>query len=331
MKTSFREIDNKNIFLLPILIILFVFFVYIFVWFKVKSFVINYLDNFYSANVELKYGSVRVSGFPFILNISIKDLKVTVLTGGINSDIIIENILVKNLIFTKKANLSFDGKVYLYSKNSGKYISIDNDNIDIYFNKNGKLENIDGFIYSIMFASNNENVAAVNNATIKMVTSNDHDYVNRTFRFNTDQIKYGDDNESNFEIILSNIIEKNNGNVVAVKNVLDTFSFNDITNNYNISISGDSNANLLLKTSPLNLLFTINNYNSLIKALNDENSQFLLNKEKISQVIQVLQFIPKNDKDTVNVKNYDFSIDLITKKTYINGQDVVNVVKEFLF
>lgn len=330
MRASFKEINSKNVFIIPIVIILFVLASYITIWFKIKNTIVNYIDSFYSPRFSFTYDSISVSGFPFIIKTKIKNFNIGIKTSIGSSSIIFENLIVKNVIFTKKANISVDGKIYLYGKDSNKYVLVNNDNIDVFFDKKWSLESLDGFINNLVFVNVDRKID-LNNTTIKLITTQDYDYKNRTIRLNIDQIKYDNKGEANFEFIYSNILEKNNNQLVSIKNIVDVFSFNDITNNYNISAKLDNNISILTKQSPLNIELSINNYNSLIRSINNPNSVFLFKKDDISNFVQFMTIIPKNNKDTVNNKYYNLSMDLITKKTYINNMDAVNLIQKILF
>ena len=208
MRARIREdIDTKKIFILPLIILLLIIVIYLIAWFKVKNYVINKINDFYHSSVSLSYSSIKSSGFPFIIKTQIKDFTINIKSNIGDTSIIFENFVIKNLIFTKKANISFAGKIYLDGKDSNAFIVVNNDNIDISLDKQGSIDSLDGFIYNLSLVEDDYKVD-VNNITLKLITSHDYNYINRTFRFNTDQIKY-DSNESNFEFIFSNIIEKN--------------------------------------------------------------------------------------------------------------------------
>ena len=332
MRARIREdIDTKKIFILPLIILLLIIVIYLIAWFKVKNYVINKINDFYHSSVSLSYSSIKSSGFPFIIKTQIKDFTINIKSNIGDTSIIFENFVIKNLIFTKKANISFAGKIYLDGKDSNAFIVVNNDNIDISLDKQGSIDSLDGFIYNLSLVEDDYKVD-VNNITLKLITSHDYNYINRTFRFNTDQIKY-DSNESNFEFIFSNIVEKNSDNkIIALKNIVDVFSYNDISNNFNISLKADNNADLRTTKSPLNIKLTINNYNSLINSINNKDSVFLFNdKDKLSKLVQMLSIIPSNNEDTVNIKHYDFSMDLISKETYINGLSFQELLQKLLF
>ena len=332
MRARIREdIDTKKIFILPLIILLLIIVIYLIAWFKVKNYVINKINDFYHSSVSLSYSSIKSSGFPFIIKTQIKDFTINIKSNIGDTSIIFENFVIKNLIFTKKANISFAGKIYLDGKDSNAFIVVNNDNIDISLDKQGSIDSLDGFIYNLSLVEDDYKVD-VNNITLKLITSHDYNYINRTFRFNTDQIKY-DSNESNFEFIFSNIVEKNSDNkIIALKNIVDVFSYNDISNNFNISLKADNNADLRTTKSPLNIKLTINNYNSLINSINNKDSVFLFNdKDKLSKLVQMLSIIPSNNEDTVNIKYYDFSMDLISKETYINGLSFQELLQKLLF
>lgn len=330
MRTNFKEINSRNVFIIPIIIALFIFISYIVVWFKIKNTIVDYIDSFYSPRFSFTYDSISVSGFPFIIKTKIKDFNIGIKTSIGSSSVVFENLVIKNVIFTKKANISVDGKIYLYGKDSNKYVLVNNDNIDVSFDKKWNLETMDGFINNLVFVNINRKID-LNNTTIKLITTHDYNYKNRTIRFNVDQIKYDNKGEANFEFIYSNILEKKDDKLVSIKNIIDVFSFNDITNNYNVSAKLDNNISILAKQSPLNIELSINNYNSLIRSINNPNSVFLFNKDDISNLIQFMTIIPKNNKDTVNNKYYNISMDLITKKTYINNMDAVDLIQKILF
>ena len=332
MRAPKRIIKNKKIIWSLVFFIVMILAVYITVWFKVKSLIEDKL-NAYSAHYSIKYDSLRISGFPFIINATIKNLEVKFLSKSYtNFSFVFEKLIIKNLIFTKNINISVEEKVYYGDKENNIYLTFDNESFDLVLGKNNEISFIDSFIQKITFHGM-EADTDLNNVTLKLITSNDYNYSNQTFRFNIDQIIYDDSLESNFEIIFSNVKEmsENNQIVKAYKNTIDSFVFNDITNNYSVTLDGETSASIYNNSFLFNLEMVINNYNSLIKSLNDESSNFIFGKEQVLPFVQFLLLIPKNTKDTINQKHYSINGDLVKKTFTINNMDSMDLLQKILF
>lgn len=332
MRAPKRIIKNNKILWSLVFLVITVLTIYITIWFKVKSFIENKL-NAYSAHYSIKYDSLRVSGFPFIINASIKNLEVKSLSKNYsNLSFTFENLIVKNLIFTKNINISTKGKIYYGNKENDIYLTSNNESIDLTLGKNNEISFIDSFIQKITFHSI-EKDTEFNNVTLKLIASNDYNYSNKTFRINVDQIISDDTLEANFEVIFSNIKEMSDDNQVvrAYKNTIDTFVFNDITNNYSITLDGETSANIYNNSFFFNVEMAINNYNSLIKSLNDKSSRFIIDKHQVSSFVQFLLVIPKNAKDTVNKKYYSINGDLVKKTFTINNMNSMDLLQKILF
>lgn len=332
MRAPKRIIKNKKILWSLVFLIVVILATYITIWFKTKTYIEDKL-NAYSAHYSIKYDSLRVSGFPFIINAKIKNLEVKSLAKSYsNFSFTFENLIIKNLIFTKNVNISTKGKIYYGDRENDIYLTSNNESIDLAFGKNNEISFIDSFIQKITFHGY-EKDTEFNNVTLKLVTSNDYNYSNRTFRINIDQIISGDTLESNFEIILSNIREMSDDNqtVRAYKNTIDTFVFNDITNNYSISLGGEASASMYNNSFFFNVEMIIDNYNSLISSLNDKSSKFIIDKHQVSSFVQFLSLIPKNTKDTVNKKHYSINGDFVRKSFTINGMKSLDLLQKMLF
>lgn len=320
---------NKKIYVYLPLIILFLLIIlfYTIIWFKIKSAIVSSLNS-YNTRYEIKYDSVRVSGFPFIMKAHIKNLQIKLFTKSQGDGVFtIENLTLKNLIFTKNLSLVVNGKVFYGKKDDDVYFELNNESFDIVIGSDGSLKSIDAFIPKLLFHGTDS--ADINNLTFKMVTVTDYNYINRTFRFNVDQILYeNNSSESNFEVIFSNIREMKDDRLISTKNVLDTFTFNDITNNFGIAISGQNTSSTYINTSPLNLDLEINNYNSLIAALNNEDSILIFDRNKTLNAIRFLSMLPEDNRSTSSKKYYKINLDLVKKTIEINGLNAKNILQK---
>ena len=342
MKAFKLDIQNKNTKLtiqITIAIFCVLFIMYIFVWNNVKKQLVKVL-NTNNAYCELQYNKIKVSGFPFILKSTVKNLEVKLLYKNKYTSIIFDKVIIRNLIFTKNVNILIKGNVHISNNindTHGTFFVGEHD-VDFSLDEVNKIGRIDTFIKNLsmeQYSSNDKLISknVFDNLTVKFITIKDGDYENRTFRVNIDNIKTSTndaDLESNFEVIFSNIKEIKDGQLVKIRNVIDTFNFNDITNNFAININGNYEADAYVKMAMVDINGNISNYNYLISAINN-NSTFLIDKNKVSTVVQVLELIPQNEKDTETEKYYNIRSNTNSKKLYINNIEINEIVKQLLF
>ena len=332
--------DNTKTILTSILVAIFVLFIiYVFVWNNVKKQLIKFL-NTNSVYCELKYNKLKVGGFPFILKSTVKDLEVKILYKNKHTSIVFDEVVIRNLIFTKNVNILFKGNAHINNNinNTRGTFFIGKHDVDFSLDEINKIGRIDTFIKNLtmeQYSSNDKLISknVFDNLTVKFITIKDGDYENRTFRVNIDNIKTSTndaDLESNFEVIFSNIKEIKDGQLVKIRNVIDTFNFNDITNNFAININGNYEADAYVKMAMVDINGNISNYNYLISAINN-NSSFLIDKNKVSTAVQVLELIPQNDKNTETDRYYNIRTNTSSKKVYVNDVEINEIVKQLLF
>lgn len=341
---AFRNEEKSNIFskyyksILICFFIVLVFIFYAIVWMEIKNRIIKIL-NINNAKYELKYDNIKVSGFPVVLNGKIDNLEVKILKNNSSVKILFDRILIRNFIFTKNVNINFLGNIKIINTEGkinntltlGKHI------IEFSLDKNNKIDSFDSFVEKIA----NENyldgklttTSELNNVTLKFVTVNDFEYKDKTMRINIDSIISKNDNntiESNFELIFSNVSEYKGEDIVSVRNKIDTFVFNDITNNYSISIDGGYSVSSYTRSSKIDLSGKITNYNYLISAVNKEKV-LLFDKDLVSNFVQVLELIPRSEKDTRTDRYFTINTDTKAKSFYINNIDINKLITKLMF
>lgn len=344
MRAFKRDVENSSAKLLYVaIIVIFVVIcsVYVLVWNEVKKQVINVL-NTDNAHYEFGYDKISVSGFPIILKTKVKNLEVKFLYKNRNVSFIFDELSIRNFIFTKNVNILFNGNIII--KNS-----IDGDEIynkiiigehDIRFSLDGNnlINSIDAFFKNMEIQNIVKEQSVLSNklvnASLKLITIIDQEYQNRTFRLNIDSINtdVGSDKklESNFEVIFSNIKEYEYDKLVKIRNVIDTFVFNDISNNYSINISGDHISDSYVKSAKINLDASILNYDYLVSAIN-KDADFLVSKDTVYKLIQILELVPKNSKDTQSEKYYSIKSDTKSRRFFINDVDVNDIIRKLIF
>lgn len=330
-----------NLLLLLISVILFIVILsYMFIWKEVKQHIVKIL-NTNNVYYEVSYDKIDVAGFPFIIKTTVNNLRVKVINKSYTLSINFDKLKIRNLIFTKNINLLVDGVITIKNNQNENYskISIGNHTIDFDLDSEFKANNIDAFISNLIIKNYKDNINNLtnnlNNTTLKLITTNDIDYENKTIRINIDDIKtiFKDkDNilESNFEIIFSNIREYNNNNIVSMKNLVDTFVFNDISNNYSLNLEGNYNVNSYTRSGILDANVSIMNYNYLISAINND-SDFLFDKNLLLNGVQILELIPKNNKDTKTERHYNIKSDTNNKKFFINNVEINRLIQQLIF
>lgn len=342
MKAFKLDTQNENtkvVLYMVVAVVCILFLSYVFVWNNVKKQLVRVL-NTNNAYCELQYSKIKVRGFPFILKGIVKSLEVKLLYKDKYTSLIFDEVVIRNLIFTKNINVLFKGNIHIKNNMNDTYgiFFIDKHDVDFSLDEINKIGRIDTFIKSLtmeQYSASDKLVSknTFNNLTIKLITIKDGDYENRTFRVNVDNMKTSTtdaDLESNFEVIFSNIKEIKDGELVKIRNVIDTVNFNDITNNYAINIKGNYEADAYVKMALANIDGNILNYNHLVSAINNKSS-FLIDRNKMSAFVQILELIPQNERDTETERYYNIRTNTNSKKIYINDIEINEIVKQLLF
>lgn len=329
------NINNKSkqfLFIILAVIIL-IFSIYFYVWSRTRKIIINTLniDNNY---IKFKYDNIKIGGFPFFIKSYIKNLDITLMNRRTKVNFKIDNVLIKNLILTKNVNIDVSGDItFLYNDQTTNIDLIDK-NINLTLTNKYKINNVDMFAKKIILNEQDTNtINELENFTFKTIQVNTENYNNTTTRINIDRIltTISEEDvklENNFELIISNIKEiDSNNNIVYLNNNIDTFVFNDITNNYAISLKGDYNINLLEKNILANLDLELKNYNSLVFAINNKKNYFIFNKNNLKRFLQILALAPKNEKNTKSNKFYRIEGNLRNKTFIINNTDINKLIE----
>ena len=342
MRAITKEAKNNNsklIYTLLGIVLFIILAAYVMVWHEVKKTIINILgtDN---ARFELKYDKIKVGGFPFVMKCKINNLNVKVPYKSGDFTVNFNEVMIRNLIYTKNVKLKINKEI-LFKKNteedySGKIVLSDHD-ISFTLNDSYKINNMDSFIKSLTHKNMNDiDVNTFNNLTLKLVYVNDNDYENRTLRLNVDEIKSISNNgkgkplEANFEFIFSSIYELDGGNPTVIRNVVDTFNFNDVTNNYSINLDGEYKVTYYSRSAEMNFNASVINYNYLVSAVN-KDADFIFGKDSMLKLVQILELAPANEKDTRNNKFYSLKGSSLSKKFFINDVDINELVQKLVF
>lgn len=339
IKKNLKETSKYGLILL-VIIVIFIFLLSKFFSTKIKKNILDAIDGFSNNYIELNYDDVKVSVNPAIIKIKIVKPKILVDVNGKKMEFNMEEILVKNTTFTKNFNVFLPNKIELIAIGGDKNeIILEGNAMEFKLNKDYSLNNFDSFAQKLAIENveNSDVVVSLENLAIRIINITSEDYKNKTFRINIDKIikknlRKNIEAESNFELVVSNMKEVDaEKDIVAITNLIDTFTFNDITNNYAFRINGNYNADKSTKNLGVDIELEVANYNSLISALNNKEDDYFLNKSQINEFIQILELIPDNKKNTESNKYYKIVGDLINKSLFLNDEDVNVLIRKLLY
>lgn len=343
MRLEKKEIEetNSNLVLLVIaIILLLISALYFFAVGKIKKKVVNAIENVNNNYIEISYKKLKISPFPIFIKIRFYDLDVKIESKENKINLTLPEITFKNLMFTRDVNVILPKNGKLIDPRDKKMdVAFDQHYINFSLDKELKISGIDAFVKKITlkYTENAKTISDLMNITFKTIKLASDEYINTTTRFDIDKIgvKLGDseiENESNFEIVISNLKELDSTKkVISMTNLIDTFTYNDITNNYALGLKGNFNADNLTKNLTADVELEISNYNSLVRTINNKNSYLLFDKAKISNFIQMLELAPENDKNTNSNKYYKVVVNMKTKLLLINNANINDLIKNMFY
>lgn len=311
---------------------------YICIWFIIKNKVISILSN-KSSQYDIEYDKLSVKLFPFSMESKISGLRFTILNKKVKFTISFDQLVARNLLFSKNITLSINKINYIREGYDGSIELID-DNMRFTIGKNNTLRNINLEAKEINILEkdikdNNIVETIIGGFLFKTINIDSKSYASVTLKVNMDSIISKKDDkqlESNFEFIFSNMHDiDSHGKVVSVETEIDNISYNDITNNFGFVVNGNYKISQEKGLGKIYLNGKIINYNSLISAINKSDGFFVVKKELVSSFVQALKLIPANEKDTIYDKNYTLSADMTSKKMTINNIDLNEFLQSFLF
>lgn len=338
---NIKESDFKPILFMTLCIVAFLAVIYVVAANRIKKAIIGSIDNIGNNYVEFSYEDIKISVYPFFIKTKLSNVKVNAgIKGRESIRFIIDEIATRSIIFSKDIDVKLPEKIKIILNGSVENeIAIGENYISASLDKKYSLKDVDVFVSSMkMTNEENENVVlSLENTTFKLIKLFEEDYTNTTTRFNVDKIsaKIIDknfENESNMEIIISSVKEYDSTrDVVSVSNVVDTFNYSDITNNYAFNIHGSYSAGKLDRNISVDLELEIANYNYLVSALNSKEDFYFINKPKLSNFVQLLELVPANEKNTKNNRYYKIIGDSSNKKFLLNNEDFNNIVKRVFY
>ena len=174
---------------------------------------------------------------------------------------------------------------------------------------------------------------------IQVSVLSDDNILNVAYKVNCDKILLAtrDKNknvlENNFEASLSVLTEldEENKKPVGLEITLEKFTFNDITNNFGIDVNGVALVNLLTKKFNSDARAKLINNISLTKSINNPKSEYIFfTREQMSSYVELLSFVPANNKDTAFTKYYDVRFNSDGLNT-INNKYIKTLVQEVFY
>ncbi len=340
MKNKNQKRNSDNGLNLAYVIITLIIFAYFSIWFIVKNRMKDILSN-KTARYSIEYEKLSVRVFPFSVKTVVKGLNLsTRLNNNYNASIFFETISAKNIIFNKHINLNISNDILFKVNDRNSKIALNGDNISFVLGKGNKIRNVNFIVDSIDIIEyfddgDFQSESLIKGFLFKTVDINTKNYSNRTIKMDMNSLvgRYEDKYiESNFDLILSEIRDiDSSGKVVSAETTIDSINFNDITNNYGFNLAGNYEVNPSKGRGIAKLELKIINYNSLITALNKEDSIFFFKKELIQSLVESLKLVPQNEKDTIYDKYYKFESNIATKTMTINGGDIKNLLQGLIF
>ncbi len=341
-RKDFEEKNNLNIiFLIFVSILLLLLITYFTITIKIKKKIVKGIENINNNYVEISYKKLNIIPTPIFVKIKFSNFNIKLETEDGKMNFEFNDLIVKKSMFTKDVNIILPEKATLNNFQKQKLdILFGKNYINLSLNKNLGIDNIDSAADQITLESksnNNKIVSKFMNMTFRTIKVASDEYVNMTSRFNIDKIttKLNDEefeSESNIEIVVSNIKELDSTKeIISVTNLIDTFIYNDISNNYAIELKGNFNADRLTKNLTIDTELEIKNYNSLIRAINNKDIYHFVNKNKISSFIQILELAPESDKNTENNKYYKVIGNSLNKLLLINNVNINEIMKNMFY
>lgn len=344
MRTKIKNIKEnsyRSVLFLTLAVVVFLAVVYIVATVKIKKAIIDSVNKIGNNYIEFNYEKIKVSVYPFFIKTTLSNINVDAgVSGGDSIRINISQIIARNILFSKEIDIKLPEKMKISINNEvNSEIIIGENYTNLVLGDKYTIKNVDFFSNFLELTNTiNKNVKLkFENITFKIIKLMEADYTNTTTRFNIDKIstKITDKNieiENNLEIILSNIKEfDSTRNVVNINNIIDTFNFSDITNNYAFNIHGSYSAGRLDRNISVDMEMEIVNYNYLISALNHKGEQYFLNKAKLSNLVQLLELVPANEKNTKSNRYYKIIGNSSSKVLLLNNEDFNNIVKKVFY
>ncbi|MDR2077355.1 MAG: hypothetical protein LBP39_00105 [Rickettsiales bacterium] len=316
---------------------------------RVRSKIIDQLDR-QTTNYALEHGKVTVKFLsPLKIGINVEDLKLSFSGPAMYKEIpnkkpfkgansYFKNVLFTSPLLSKKLNIYVPDEIAFDNGSTNGFIKLVNYSIYIKIGNNSKFEEIQILAGKVqnreLTPPDSEFLDLVKN--FSLLISNDNktkDQINTAIRVNIDAIYNRAENivlESNFELIASNTREIDEyGNVNSIAINIEKSNFNDIANNFGVDISGNYRVSAYVGAGKADFEFKIINFKSLVNSLNKPNSEFpIFGKKSINDLVQLLELMPKNPKDTNYDRYYRITSDLISKKVTVNGVDLNSLLQE---
>ncbi len=341
-KKDFEEKNNLNVILsIFIFIIIFLISLYFITINKVKKKIIKAIENINNNYIEISYGKISIAPNPIFIKIKFSDLNIKLEVEDNKVNFELDSLVLKKLTMTKDINVILPKAAVINNTQKQKVdVLFGNNYINLSLNKNLGINNIDVIADQISLKSQNKDnnlTSKFINLTFRTIKVASDEYINMTSRFNVDKINTKlnneeEESESNIEIVVSNIKEiDSTKEVISITNIVDTFIYNDISNNYAIELSGNFKADRLTKNLTVDTEMEIKNYNSLIRAINNKDIYHFINKDKISNLIQLLQLVPDSDKNTDNNKYFKVIGNSLNKLLLINNVSINDIIQNIFY
>ncbi|MDR1495139.1 MAG: hypothetical protein LBI29_03870 [Rickettsiales bacterium] len=294
-----------------------------------------------TGNYSMSYEKNSARPSLFGIRNSVSDFKISISSQQQIYDVVLKKLIVKGSMFNRKYTVSIpEGAVFSAENSAGIRMDLVDDSIVIIANKKNLLmPETDVEIRKIRFSGVEvggiKDFCVANNFSLRTTSDLNKDRIESLIKMNIDSIKTKKNVknlESNFEMTVSGVSDiGSDGKVIAMDVKIGNIIVNDITNNYGISLAGGIKISQLPRMGLLDIEFKLVNFNSLVEALNNSDSEFVIfDRNTMFSFIQTLGLIPKNEKDTDSLRHYRVISDFISKKVTVNDMDSEAIVKKLL-
>jgi hypothetical protein len=290
-------------------------------------------------NFTLSYSSISSKGL-FIVSHTVNNLSVRTIRDGKEYVMKIKKVIVKNLVFTKVFKVELAENIeFIDTENVSRIMEVFNNNdISFELNWSGGLKKIDVFLGKVLFKEKAGELTFRNLSFGLLKLHTFGDVINMTLNFNSDSadFKFMDNGEEkhyeiNFEMVASLLGETGTNNAIVNRRLtVEKIILNDITNNFAFNCVGEVKNNTIIRSVDTSLEFSIFNYNSLIRTINNKNGYFLVDKDILSTIVEMLSSVPANPQNTVNTKFYKLKFNNASGVVTINGIDSQSLMKKLL-
>jgi hypothetical protein len=300
-----------------------------------------------TAAYSISYEDISMSPKLFGWEVSVSNLRV-LLYGNkhIAETVVFKKILIRNLLFSKKLLITIVEGTTLETNNADAVPNNEGSVFDIDFVDNvitmtlakkwKSISKLDMKVNRIKIGYKTEDTLGLDNFSLNTVSSQTKNHGNFLIKMNIDAIKFREktdkSSEANLEFAIRGDSELgSDGRIIAVNIKVENFLLNNVSGNFGFSVVGNLALSQITEMILVDGELKIINFNSFLASAETEGGGFsFLNRTAMSNLIQIINIIPENQKNTDSEKYYRFIWNLTSKKIIINDVDSVEIFKKFI-